>query len=174
MTACCSASKQCGLSVLASGCVAGTWLKPCRCSFDNNCCVQGPAFDADARKPQGRIFTWIDRMFTSKILTSNSAATAGPSKAVVARNALMNLLSSNPDVMEGCIDQCYAPNTAVARGYFEVSSCAAMHILRIVTFALTAIMGIVDITRAPCASWRHCMQLKKARACLLRHLHDYD
>ncbi|KAK9867850.1 hypothetical protein WJX84_002781 [Apatococcus fuscideae] len=82
--------------------------------------LQGPAFDADARKPQGRIFTWIDRMFTSKILTSNSAATAGPSKAVVARNALMNLLSSNPDVMEGCIDQCYAPNTAVARGYFEV------------------------------------------------------
>lgn len=84
--------------------------------------MQGPAFEVDARKTQGRIFTWIDRMFTSKILTSTSLATAGPSKAVVARLALMNLLSSNPDVMEGCIDQCYVPNGAIARGFFEVSS----------------------------------------------------
>ncbi|KAK9846072.1 hypothetical protein WJX84_000717, partial [Apatococcus fuscideae] len=80
----------------------------------------GPAFEVDARKTQGRIFTWIDRMFTSKILTSTSLASMGPSKAVVARMALMNLLSTNPDVMEGCIDQCYVPNGAIARGFFEV------------------------------------------------------
>ncbi len=84
--------------------------------------MQGPAFEVDARKPQGRIFIWIDRMFTS---TSNlnlraSMATAGPSKAAVARLALMNLLSSNADVMEGCVDQCYVPNVTVARGFFQV------------------------------------------------------
>ena len=88
---------------------------------------QGPAFEVDAKKTQGRIFTWIDRMFTSKILTSTSLATVGPSKAVVARMALMNLLSTNPDVMEGCIDQCYVPNGAIARGFFEVMCSQASY-----------------------------------------------
>jgi hypothetical protein len=44
----------------------------------------------------------------------------GPDKPAVARTALMNFLSSNPDLFAACVDRCYDPDPAVATGYFQV------------------------------------------------------
>lgn len=46
----------------------------------------------------------------------------GPLKSAVARRALMNLMQSNLDLLDSCIDQCYAPDPVVARAHFKASS----------------------------------------------------
>eukprot|EP00891_Asterochloris_glomerata_P001080 jgi/Astpho2/1080/fgenesh1_pg.00017_%23_19_t len=77
----------------------------------------GPAFENEVRQhSQGRALGWIDRLFT----TSFPAAACGPSKNSVARTALLNLLHSNLDLFDTCIDQCYTSYQAVSRGYFQV------------------------------------------------------
>lgn len=42
------------------------------------------------------------------------------SHQAVGRTALLNFLSSNPDVLDVCIDQCYSLDAALARAYFQV------------------------------------------------------
>ncbi|CAL8468215.1 g7754 [Coccomyxa elongata] len=87
----------------------------------------GPAFDMEAKRQQGRVFSWVDRMLrAANTGTPSSAGSAlnfrsmGPSREAVGRTALLNFLSSNHDVLGVCIDQCYSRDTAVAKAYFQV------------------------------------------------------
>ena len=85
-------------------------------------------FDADVRKPQGRVFSWIDRMLRGPHTHDSPASTAnsssfcslGPSKAVVASTALLNMLSTNPEVLMVVVHQCYSAEPSLARIYFQV------------------------------------------------------
>jgi Cell morphogenesis central region len=92
----------------------------------NRAVLQGPAFDVDARRPQGKPVAWIERLFLAKPAAAPAdagRATARPSKDAVARSALLNLLQSNLDLLDACVDQCYSPHAVVSRGYFQVPGC---------------------------------------------------
>lgn len=52
---------------------------------------------------------------------SSSKAAMGPAKPVVAQTALLNLLSTNVDLFNICVDQCYAAEPILSRAYFQVS-----------------------------------------------------
>ena len=100
--------------------------------------LQGPAFDADVRKPQGRVFSWIDRMLRgahTHVSPASAAAAAtsfrilGPSKAAVASTALLNLLSTNPEVLPVAVHQCYSAEPILARTYFQVTSGSCHRLL---------------------------------------------
>ena len=88
--------------------------------------LQGPAFDAEARRQQGRVFSWIDRMLRgphthdSPGSTATSLRSLGPSKASVACTALLNMLSTNPEVLPVFLHQCYSAEPILARTYFQV------------------------------------------------------
>lgn len=84
--------------------------------------VQGPSFDTEAKRHQGRGFAWIERMLTASSTSVTSHAQWGPSKDAVARSALKNLLASNHDVIDVSLDQCYSPHAAVSRAYFQVDT----------------------------------------------------
>ena len=51
---------------------------------------------------------------------SSSKAARGPAKPVVAQSALLNLLSTNVDLFNVCVDQCYAAEAMLSRAYFQV------------------------------------------------------
>ncbi|KAK9829934.1 hypothetical protein WJX72_008722 [[Myrmecia] bisecta] len=84
--------------------------------------LQGPLFDADCRRPQGRPFVWIDLMLMGRGArpASGEAGSEGPSRQAIGRRALLHLLRSNLDVLDVCLDQCYSPNVDVSRAYFQV------------------------------------------------------
>lgn len=82
--------------------------------------LQGPAFDPEVRRHQGRAFGWIERMLTTRSKATSQISKWGPSKNMVARMALKNLLSSNHDVIDVSLDQCYSAHAAVSRAYFQV------------------------------------------------------
>ena len=87
--------------------------------------LQGPAFDAEARRPQGRVFSWIDRMLRAPHAHDGPPSAGGPprslgpSKAAVARTALLNMLSANHDVLPVYVHQCYSAEPAIACTYFQ-------------------------------------------------------
>ena len=88
--------------------------------------LQGPGFDADVRRPTARIFTWINRLLTSKSPLAASAgpiAALGPAKQAVARSALLNMLSTNAELADVFVDQCYDSQPTVSRVYFQVRRC---------------------------------------------------
>ena len=90
--------------------------------------LQGPAFDAEARRPQGRVFSWIDRMLRGPHAHDGPPSAGGPlrslgpSKAAVARTALLNMLSANHDVLPVYVHQCYSAELAIACTYFQALS----------------------------------------------------
>jgi hypothetical protein len=114
---------------------------------------QGPAFDTDARRAQGPVLHWIDRLFRASPTSAASAAAAaagrrhdagkggaaaaggggggpggagaGPPRAHVARVALGHLLRFNLDMFSVCVDRCYHPDPSIATGYFQVRAAAA-------------------------------------------------
>lgn len=51
---------------------------------------------------------------------SSSNAARGPAKPVVAQTALLYLLSTNVDLFNVCVDQCYAAEPLLSRAYFQV------------------------------------------------------
>ena len=51
---------------------------------------------------------------------SSSKAARGPTKPVVAQTALLYLLSTNVDLFNVCVDQCYAAEPLLSRAYFQV------------------------------------------------------
>lgn len=59
-------------------------------------------------------------MLTTRSKATSQIARWGPSKNAVARAALKNLLSSNHDVIDASLDQCYSAHGAVSRAYFQV------------------------------------------------------
>ena len=82
--------------------------------------LQGPPVDVEARRP------FIDRLLAanrSRPPAPGSAAAMGPPKAVTAHTALLHLLHSNRDLLGSAVDQCYAAEAAVARGYFKARVC---------------------------------------------------
>ncbi|EIE19264.1 hypothetical protein COCSUDRAFT_48883 [Coccomyxa subellipsoidea C-169] len=86
----------------------------------------GPAFDLEAKRPQGRVFSWVDRMLRAANSGTPTGATTlnfrsmGPSREAIGKAALLNFLSSNHDVLSVCVDQCYSRDAAVAKAYFQV------------------------------------------------------
>ena len=90
--------------------------------------LQGPAFDAEARRPQGRVFSWIDRMLRAPHAHDGPPSAGGPlrslgpSKAAVASAALLNMLSANHDVLPVYVHQCYSAEPAIACTYFQALS----------------------------------------------------
>ena len=62
-------------------------------------------------------------MLTTRHKPTSQIAKWGPSKNLVARTALKNLLSSNHDVIDVSLDQCYSAHAAVSRAYFQVTTC---------------------------------------------------
>ena len=46
----------------------------------------------------------------------------GPSKAMVASTALLNMLSTSPEVLMVVVHQCYSAEPILARTYFQVRS----------------------------------------------------
>lgn len=71
---------------------------------------------------------WIENMLTYRNTNKLTAdldrgkmeGRWGPSKDTVARSALKNLLSTNPEVVNVSIDQCYSKHAGLARAYFQV------------------------------------------------------
>ncbi|CAG9464766.1 unnamed protein product [Pedinophyceae sp. YPF-701] len=95
--------------------------------------LSGPAFDLDARKLQGRVFSWIDRLFqtgerekerekSEKRRGGAREAVWGPSWREVGKNGLRNHLSRNPDIFDACINHCYSADKTISNGYFQVLS----------------------------------------------------
>ena len=69
---------------------------------------------------------WISRLLTDRPSSTSNAAnpitSLGPAKSSVARTALYNLLSTNPELADVFVDQCYdsSPSGVVSRVYFQV------------------------------------------------------
>ena len=103
--------------------------------------MEGPAFDADARRAQGPVLMWIDRLFRGAAAGAGGAGRpslargaygeatgggAGAARAHAGAVALGRLLSSNLEALPVCIDRCYHPEAAVAAGYFQVRGLACV------------------------------------------------
>ena len=73
--------------------------------------LAGPAFDDDARKPHGRVLTWIGE-------TLNRAGRGGRAGGA-ARRALGYHLNANPDLAHTALDGCYSPNEQTAAAYLS-------------------------------------------------------
>jgi hypothetical protein len=99
---------------------------------------QGPAFDTDARRAQGPVLQWIDRLLRAPhghapppaagrlaLLRTDGgdgkhSGGGAPPRAHVARVALGHLLRYNLDMFSVCVDRCYHPDGSIATGYFQV------------------------------------------------------
>ncbi|KAL3146697.1 hypothetical protein ABBQ32_000921 [Trebouxia sp. C0010 RCD-2024] len=81
----------------------------------------GPSFES-GHQQGGRVLSWIQRMLIkpSAASMSSSSAARGPTKPVVAQTALLYLLSTNVDLFNVCVDQCYAAEPLLSRAYFQV------------------------------------------------------
>ncbi|KAK9839278.1 hypothetical protein WJX81_005497 [Elliptochloris bilobata] len=82
--------------------------------------LHGPSLDADAKRSSRRAYAWIDRLLQSEPAAGAWRPARGASRDATACAALHNLLSSNPDALAVCLDQCYAASAPVARAYFQV------------------------------------------------------
>ena len=51
---------------------------------------------------------------------ASSFRVLGPSKAIVASTALLNILSTNLEVLQVVVHQCYSSEPILARTYFQV------------------------------------------------------
>jgi hypothetical protein len=86
------------------------------------CCAQGPAFDTDARRAQGPVLRWVDRLLRAPAPPCGASAGLLPAapKAAVGRAALLNLLRSNLEVFGVCVDRCYDRDPRIGRASFQV------------------------------------------------------
>lgn len=79
-------------------------------------------FDTDARRPQGPVLFWVDRLM--KTSSAAGSSRMGPSKDAVAKTALFHLLKANLDMFSTAVDRCYDPDIKVATAYFQVTDVA--------------------------------------------------
>lgn len=79
----------------------------------------GPSFDTDARSSSGRVFTWIQRLLESSEAKENHV-TWLPRKAIVGKEALKNMLSSNLELIDEYVRHCYSSKPEIACAYFRV------------------------------------------------------
>jgi hypothetical protein len=82
-------------------------------------------FDSDARRAQGPVLFWIDRLLQTAPASGGVVSNrSGIPKDSVARNALFQLLRCNQDMFSICVDRCYDADSRVATGYFQVRAWA--------------------------------------------------
>lgn len=86
------------------------------------CCWQGPVFDTDARRAQGPVLRWIDRLLKAPRLGISSGAVPAVPKDAVGRAALLNLLRSNLEMFSVYVDRCYDRDACIATASFQVRS----------------------------------------------------
>lgn len=82
--------------------------------------AQGPVFDTDARRAQGPVLRWIDRLLKAPPLGIAYGAVPAVPKDAVGRTALLNLLRSNLEMFSVCVDRCYDRDARVATASFQV------------------------------------------------------
>jgi len=90
--------------------------------------MQGAVFDTDAKRAEGPVLSWINRMMTSSDQVSGTGSTGlapGVPRDSIGRTALFKLLSSNLDMFGVCVDRCYHSDARIATGTFQASSCMA-------------------------------------------------
>ncbi|GMH33034.1 hypothetical protein BSKO_00868 [Bryopsis sp. KO-2023] len=101
--------------------------------------LQGPVFDNDKRLSVP-ISTWIEHLLTSSDKGINPC---GPSKVVIARQALLKLLLSNLVLFDVYVDRCYSRDPEIAAVYFQAVcevycsvkvSCPIQNILSLVLY----------------------------------------
>lgn len=81
----------------------------------------GPSFDTDARSSNGRVFNWIQRLLESSESKEFSYhVTWLPKKAIVGKEALKNMLSSNLELIDEYVRHCYSSKPEIACAYFRV------------------------------------------------------
>lgn len=81
---------------------------------------QGPVFDTDARRAQGPVLRWIDRLLYAPPLGISTGAVPAVPKGAVGRTALLNLLRSNLEMFSVYVDRCYDGDARVATASFQV------------------------------------------------------
>jgi hypothetical protein len=86
--------------------------------------LQGPVFDTDARRAQGPVLRWIDRLLKAPPLGIAYGAVPAVPKDAVGRTALLNLLRSNLEMFSVCVDRCYDRDPRVATASFQVRRAA--------------------------------------------------
>lgn len=77
----------------------------------------GPSWDDTANKPDGPVFSWVDRM-----LEQHQQKNAFFSTLSLASSAVESFLSANPqrDLLLGAvINRCYSSSVMIAKGYFN-------------------------------------------------------
>eukprot|EP00775_Hariotina_reticulata_P013221 gene13221-13351_t len=87
--------------------------------------LQGAVFDTDAKRAEGPVLSWINRMMTSSDQVSGTGSTGlvpGVPRDSIGRTALFKLLSSNLDMFGVCVDRCYHSDSRIATGTFQVVS----------------------------------------------------
>lgn len=62
---------------------------------------------------------------------TTSPAPLGPSKRLVAKTALLHLLSTNVELFGTFVDQCYSTDSSVSRAYFQVPAAQQSSLLNI-------------------------------------------
>jgi hypothetical protein len=77
-------------------------------------------FDTDARRAQGPVLRWIDRLLKAPPLGIAYGAVPAVPKDAVGRTALLNLLRSNLEMFSVCVDRCYDRDPRVATASFQV------------------------------------------------------
>lgn len=89
--------------------------------YNHRCgALQGPMFDTDARRPQGPVLRWVDRLLKAQQLGISQGAVPAVPKGTVGRTALLNLLRSNPEMFSVCVDRCYERDARIAAASFQV------------------------------------------------------
>ena len=90
--------------------------------------MQGPAFNADARQADGPVFRWINQLLYPATplgdRISPGGSLRGQAPEATARAALLGLLSTNSDLSRVFLNQCYTPQPAVSRIYFQARTLA--------------------------------------------------
>ena len=100
--------------------------------------MQGIVFDSDARRAQGPVLFWIDRLLKAAPPGGGAGSVrAGIPKDSIAKGALFQLLRCNQEMFSICVDRCYDADSRVATGYFQVrlaASCCCFCLLTLVTY----------------------------------------
>jgi hypothetical protein len=81
--------------------------------------LMGSIFDTDTKHSEGKVLTWIRRMLECSNKDYHHLDWA-PQKDEIAKEALKFLLSSNLELVDLFVDQCYSVQMSVSNAYFVV------------------------------------------------------
>lgn len=92
------------------------------------CPLQGPVFDTDAKRAQGPVLRWVDRLLKAPPLGISYGALPAVPKADVGRTALLSLLRSNLEMFSVYVDRCYDRDARIATASFQVRRKRGLHL----------------------------------------------